>query len=225
MKICNKCKIQYPEDTLFCNKCHSLLHFEKVEENVSESTEKKGSNKKEELIVRNHKTDNNTNSIKIKPKPKVRDFSETPTYKEWEPHAPTTLYSKIKNIPYNVLKYNLRKGLYANGIRQIESCINNRTYCCGSCSYYTNFEQELCSLKKLKVVSNAICKSFEVKPEFQLELFDATDNKKAKIQDKTKEKKKNKKDKKGKKKYRCVTCMKMFRTEEGLEKHRSLKKH
>ena len=222
MKICNKCEIQYPETNLFCKKCHSLLQFKKVEKNASESTEKSESNKRLKLIERTHETDNRKNGTKIKPNTKKHDFFETPVYTEWEPPAPTTLYGRIKNIPYGVLKYNLSRGFYTNGIRQIESCINNRIYSCDNCSYYTNFDYELCSLKKIKVISNAICKSFELKPEYHIDSSNVTYEKEnITIKEETKGKKK----KKDKKKYRCVTCLKMFRTEESLEKHRQVRKH
>lgn len=154
------------------------------------------------------------------------DSSEISIYSEWEPPAPTTIYSKMKNIPYGVLKYNLSKGLYANGIRQIEYRINSHNFSCSSCSYYTNFEYEICTFKKLKVESNAICKSFELKPDIHMNSFDINDrNEEVNYKEETKGKKKNKKDKKTKKKYRCVTCLKMFRSEEDLDKHRRVKKH
>jgi hypothetical protein len=218
MKMCNKCELKYPDTSLFCKKCHSLLQLQKAEIDNSKP------NKKTEL-VKNHSEKKNKTVVKTKEQ--KHDFSEISIYSEWEPPAPTTIYSKMKNIPYGVLKYNLSKGLYANGIRQIEYRINNHDFCCSNCSYYTNFEYEICSLKKFKVESNAICKSFELKPECQMGSLHTTDEKKeVKDKEETKEtKEKKEKKKKGKKKYKCVTCQKMLRSEKGLETHQRVKKH
>jgi DNA-directed RNA polymerase subunit RPC12/RpoP len=217
MKICNKCEVIYPDTNLFCKNCHSLLQLQKAEMDNSKP------NKKAEL-VKNHSE--KKNKIVVKTKEQKHDISKNYIYSEWEPPALTTIYSRVKNIPYGLLKYDLSKGLHPNEMRQIESHLNNHDFRCGNCSYYTNFEHEICSLKTFKIESNAICKSFELKPEFQFSSLKS--NNKEEKQDKKKRKEEEKRkirEEKSKKKYRCVTCQKMFRSEDDLEKHRNVKKH
>ncbi|KGK99219.1 hypothetical protein LI82_04140 [Methanococcoides methylutens] len=205
MKICNKCEIKYPDTNLFCNKCHSLLQLQKV---VTDSKSKK------QIDVGTILSEKKKTKLD-KPISKDIGISEIPIYDDWEPPAATTVYSKMKNIPYGVLKYNLSKGLYTIGIGQIRSYLDDRTYSCKSCSYYTSFDYELCSLKEAKVKSNAICKSFEVSPEFQVSL-DST-NKKEKDNENVKEKKKKRKT------FYCCICNKAFHTEEGRKRHLNAK--
>lgn len=40
-------------------------------------------------------------------------------YDDWDPPSPTTIYCKIKNIPYEVFKYNRAKGLYSLGPQRV----------------------------------------------------------------------------------------------------------
>ena len=42
-----------------------------------------------------------------------------PQYDDWDPPSPTTIYCRIKNIPYEVFKYNRAKGLYSLGPRRV----------------------------------------------------------------------------------------------------------
>lgn len=224
MKICNKCGATYSDTNLFCKKCHSLLQLQKTKDDTlklddNEKCTKANYLKKEPNRKLNRDTAGSDKLPPNKEKTDVTASSESFIYVDWEPPAPTTIYSKIKNIPYGVLKYNLSKGLYTNGIRQIESYINNRTYCCSSCSYYTNFDCAICYLKEVKVNSNAICKSFELKPEFKVSLDSINKNEK----EERNEKEKKKKTKKRKKEHRCRICSKMYYTKEGLEKHQRTK--
>ncbi len=171
-------------DNYFCRQCHALLH----------------------------------NGICTKCNPenkiKINDFkiSNSFIYSAWKPPAPITVYSKLQNIPYGVVKYNLSKGLCTNKIKQIEFLINNHTYCCKNCSYYTNFDNELCYLKKTSVSPDAICKSFEIKPELSLVLKEISNES-------------NNLNKKTSDDFIYPVYKKLFASEKGVEHHRTAKKH
>jgi len=42
-----------------------------------------------------------------------------PQYHDWNPPSPATIYCKIRNIPFDVFKYNRAKGLYSLELRRI----------------------------------------------------------------------------------------------------------
>lgn len=140
MKLCNVCGVRYPDSTLFCKKCHSLLHLEMH-------------NPPKPNVI-NFKNRVNSSKNKI--------LREHNIYFDWNPPAATTVYYKVKNIPYNELKYDLNRGFQPNGLRAIESNINSRKYHCAVCSYFVD---SFCTYKEIKVEHKAICKSFEPKPE------------------------------------------------------------
>jgi len=209
--MCNKCEVTYPDTNLFCKKCHSLLQLQKVVRDNS-----KPKKNVEEATSRSQKKKNNID----KPISRGIDVSENPIYDDWEPPAPNTVYSKMKNIPYGVLKYNLSKGLYTNGIRQIESNINKRTYSCNRCSYYTNFDSEVCTLKKTRVIAKAVCKSFELKPDLW-DNIDSTTEQRRQNAEKNDKEEKPKKRKKAPKKFKCEICDKMFSSQNGVNCHQT----
>ncbi|MDY9925842.1 tetratricopeptide repeat protein [Methanosarcina sp.] len=82
---------------------------------------------------------------------------------EWDPPAPSTVYIKIKNIPYETFKNRLNQGLITTDIDQIRYRLERHIYCCGICSKYVN---EYCVITNRKVESGWICKSFVPKEEF-----------------------------------------------------------
>lgn len=82
---------------------------------------------------------------------------------EWDPPAPSTVYIKIKNIPYETFKNRLNQGLITTDIDQIRYRLERHIYCCGVCSKYVN---EYCVITNRKVESGWICKSFVPKEEF-----------------------------------------------------------
>jgi len=82
---------------------------------------------------------------------------------EWDPPAPSTVYIKIKNIPYETFKTRLNQGLVTTELDQIRYRLERRIYCCGVCSKYVN---EYCVIANRKTESGWICKSFVPKEEF-----------------------------------------------------------
>jgi hypothetical protein len=108
----------------------------------------------------------NANSDHFPSANKKSTCQETKTaYNEWNPPSPSTLLSKIYNIRHNDIKYEMGSGVYSTTIKQIESYLNNKKYCCNTCSCYMDFGS-FCTTKGCKVlVAKSICKSFEPKPE------------------------------------------------------------
>ncbi len=82
---------------------------------------------------------------------------------EWDPPAPSTVYIKIKNIPYDTFKTRLNQGLVTTELDQIRYRLERRIYCCEVCSKYVN---GYCVITNLKTESGWICKSFVPKEEF-----------------------------------------------------------
>ena len=78
-------------------------------------------------------------------------------YEDWDPPAPSTIYCKIKNIPYNVFKYWVNQGIRDPLIEQIQLKLSDRTFCCIRCAKY---EEYYCTRKKRRAAPEAICKSF-----------------------------------------------------------------
>lgn len=82
---------------------------------------------------------------------------------EWDPPAPSTVYIKIKNLPYETFKARLNEGLVTTGLEQIRYRLERRIYCCGVCSKHVN---GYCMITNRKVEPGWICKSFAPKREF-----------------------------------------------------------
>jgi tetratricopeptide (TPR) repeat protein len=82
---------------------------------------------------------------------------------EWDPPAPSTVYIKIENIPYETFKTRLYQGLVTTELDQIRYRLDRRIYCCGVCSKYVN---GYCVVTNRKAESEWICKSFIPKEEF-----------------------------------------------------------
>jgi tetratricopeptide (TPR) repeat protein len=82
---------------------------------------------------------------------------------EWDPPAPSTVYIKIKNIPYETFKTRLNRGLVTTELDQIRYRLERRIYCCGVCSRHVN---GYCVITNLRVETGWICKSFVPKEEF-----------------------------------------------------------
>lgn len=82
---------------------------------------------------------------------------------EWDPPAPSTVYIKIKNLPYETFKARLNEGLVTTELEQIRYRLERRIYCCGVCSRHVN---GYCMITNRKVESGWICKSFVPKEEF-----------------------------------------------------------
>ncbi len=82
---------------------------------------------------------------------------------EWDPPAPSTVYIKIKNIPYETFKTRLNQGLVTTELDQIRYRLERHIYCCGVCSKYVN---GYCIITNRKVEPEWICKSFVPKEEF-----------------------------------------------------------
>ncbi len=82
---------------------------------------------------------------------------------EWDPPAPSTVYIKIKNIPYETFKKRLKEGLVTSELDQIQDRLERRIFCCGVCSKYVN---GYCVVRNRKTESGWICKAFLPKEEF-----------------------------------------------------------
>ena len=82
---------------------------------------------------------------------------------EWDPPAPSTVYIKIKNIPYETFKTRLNQGLVTTDLDQIRYRLDRHIYCCGVCSKYVN---GYCVITNRKSEQGWICKSFVPKEEF-----------------------------------------------------------
>lgn len=82
---------------------------------------------------------------------------------EWDPPAPSTVYIKIKNIPYETFKIRLNEGLVTTELEQIRYRLERRIYCCGICSKHVN---GYCVIRNRKVKPEWICKAFMPKEEF-----------------------------------------------------------
>jgi tetratricopeptide (TPR) repeat protein len=82
---------------------------------------------------------------------------------EWDPPAPSTVYIKIKNIPYETFKTRLNQGLVTTELDQIRYRLERHIYCCGVCSKYVN---GYCVVTNKKAEPGWICKSFVPKEEF-----------------------------------------------------------
>jgi len=81
--------------------------------------------------------------------------SKNPT--EWDPPAPSTVYIKIKNIPYETFKTKLNQGFVTTELDQIRYLLEKHIYCCGVCSKYVN---GYCVITNRKAEPEWICKSF-----------------------------------------------------------------
>ena len=90
----------------------------------------------------------------------IKQTSNSP---EWDPPAPSTVYIKIKNIPYETFKTRLNQGLVTTELDQIRYRLERHIYCCGVCSKYVN---GYCIITNRKVEPEWICKSFVPKEEF-----------------------------------------------------------
>ena len=82
---------------------------------------------------------------------------------EWDPPAPSTVFIKIKNIPYETFKARLNQGLISAELDQIRYRLERHIYCCSVCSKYVN---GYCVVTNRKAESEWICKSFVPKEEF-----------------------------------------------------------
>jgi len=82
---------------------------------------------------------------------------------EWDPPAPSTVYIKIKNIPYETFKTRLNQGLVTTELDQIRYRLERHIYCCGVCSKYIN---GYCIITNRRAEPGWICKSFVPKEEF-----------------------------------------------------------
>ena len=82
---------------------------------------------------------------------------------EWDPPAPSTVFIKIKNIPYETFKDRLNQGLVSAELDQIRYRLERHIYCCAVCSKYVN---GYCVVTNRKAESEWICKSFVPKEEF-----------------------------------------------------------
>ncbi|MGB9939006.1 tetratricopeptide repeat protein [Methanosarcina sp.] len=88
---------------------------------------------------------------------------QTSTPPEWDPPAPSTVYIKIKNIPYETFKTRLNEGLVTTELDQIRYRLERRIYCCETCSKHVN---GYCVITNRKVEPGCICKAFVPKEEF-----------------------------------------------------------
>ena len=77
--------------------------------------------------------------------------------------APSTVYIKIENIPYETFKIRLNQGLVTTELDQIRYRLERHIYCCGVCSKYVN---GYCVVTNRKAEPEWICKSFVPKEEF-----------------------------------------------------------
>jgi tetratricopeptide (TPR) repeat protein len=82
---------------------------------------------------------------------------------EWDPPSPSTVYVKIKNIPYETFKTRLNEGLVSTELYQIRYRLERHIYCCKVCSKFVN---EHCILTNKKTQTGRICKSFVPREEY-----------------------------------------------------------
>ncbi len=143
MKICKKCNEKFEDKYIFCPKCKKMLSHDKMSQN--EYPNKFSSPSKI--------TPNKAHLIK--------EFQ----YEDWNPPSPGTIYCNIKNIPHNTFKYDKGCNFSTVKLRTIKDNLNEKIYCCSTCSYYIRPE---CYLKNMTVFPKAICKSFEPQPEVKL---------------------------------------------------------
>jgi tetratricopeptide (TPR) repeat protein len=88
---------------------------------------------------------------------------ESENLPEWDPPAPSTVYIKIKDIPYETFKTRLNQGLVTTELDQIRYRLERHFYCCQVCSKYVN---GYCIKTNRKAGSGWICKSFVPKEEY-----------------------------------------------------------
>lgn len=93
----------------------------------------------------------------------MRNRKQTKNPTEWDPPAPSTVFIKIKNIPYETFKERLNQGLVSADLDQIRYRLERHIYCCAVCSKYVN---GYCVVTNRKAESEWICKSFVPKEEF-----------------------------------------------------------
>ena len=82
---------------------------------------------------------------------------------QWNPPAPSTVYLKIENIPYETFKTRLEQGLITTELDQIRYWLDKHIYCCGVCMKYVN---GYCVITNKEAELEWICKSFVPKEEF-----------------------------------------------------------
>lgn len=124
---------------------------------LKENTEKSD---KKDLYSRNSKTPVTQN--KMLKKVMIRK-QQTEKPFEWDPPAPSTVYIKIKNIPYETFKTRLNQGMVTTELDQIRYRLERHIYCCGVCSKYIN---GYCIITNRRAEPGWICKSFVPKEEF-----------------------------------------------------------
>lgn len=83
---------------------------------------------------------------------------------KWDPPAPSTVYIKLKDIPYGIFKARLNQGLVTTELDQLSWRLKQHIYCCGVCVKYIN---EYCVTRNWKVDPEGICKAFMPKEEFR----------------------------------------------------------
>ncbi|MCD4821050.1 MAG: hypothetical protein K8R11_03030 [Methanococcoides sp.] len=179
MKICKKCNSKHKDSINFCPTCKSIVYT------IQSKNSDLNSLKSKDCIT----------LVKDK---KPNCINDKPPYSDWNPPAPVTILSKIYNIRYYDLKYD--RGNHFIKFTRVASQLKDKTYCCAVCSYYMSLDNS-CLRKNCIVVSKkCICKSFEPKPEYRLNIrSDAymelieKNNKKGKRMNKKKNKKNNKK--------------------------------
>lgn len=88
---------------------------------------------------------------------------QTSNSPKWNPPAPSTVYIKIKNIPYETFKKRLNEGFGTTELDQIRYRLEKRIYSCGVCSKCTN---GYCIITNQKIEPGWICKSFVPKEKF-----------------------------------------------------------
>jgi tetratricopeptide (TPR) repeat protein len=91
----------------------------------------------------------------------ARKLTENPL--KWDPPAPSTVYIRIKNIPYETFKTTLNQGLVTTELDQIRYRLERHIYCCEVCSKYVN---DYCVITNRKTEPERICKSFFPKEEY-----------------------------------------------------------
>jgi hypothetical protein len=86
-------------------------------------------------------------------------------YNDWDPPAPVTIYCKITNTPYSIVRRGQAMGMYSAKLIQIENDIDGHRYNCELCnnSYEDNAILK-CSIKRMIVKGESICKKFNPKP-------------------------------------------------------------
>ncbi|HWR26081.1 MAG TPA: tetratricopeptide repeat protein, partial [Methanosarcina sp.] len=82
---------------------------------------------------------------------------------DWDPPSPSTIYIKIKNIPYETFKTRLNDSLVSKELDQIRSRLERHLYCCRTCAKGLDGR---CVITSKKTEPACICKSFVPKKEF-----------------------------------------------------------